>query len=237
MSSHGRCANRECPNSKKSVTLPAMGLCGACYGKVRAHKMAWPPEREETGQVGGGQINEITSATCAHNAEKINETTNRQGAASQVEPSENIGGLPGTDHISQPGKMAPDLPEDLDRPFTVAGINFVPAQPKRTMGDPIVTIRNKSIIAISAAAAIKYKLRDFSHARLVPSDDGAAIGVKFFHASRPGAVRAQRKERLGVTLSAQAFLRGVPGLIGMKATLEPTEWDGFFVARFGGEAA
>lgn len=217
------CANPDCPNKGRKMALPAKGLCGVCYKRVLAGKTEWPPKPLAADPLEMRECPEEPQATTS-----AQDVTCYDVAADMAARGGD------QDHTEEDS----DLPEDLDRPFEVAGVRFLPvsSKPVATRA-PIVTIRNGAIIAFSAAAAERYSLREYAYARLVPSEDRTVLGVKFFHSDRPGAHLVQKKEHSGAVVSARAFLRNMPGVVGKKAILESTEWTGFFVARFGGEAA
>lgn len=128
-----------------------------------------------------------------------------------------------------------DLPEDLDRPFEVGGIRFVP-MPVAPLAPPTIYVRPDAIVLNSSADATF--LYGYTHGRLIRAEDGKSIGIKLYRENRKGARRLQRPSKNGVVVSHAQFVRTIPGLVGKRAVVEATEWDGFVVARFeGGEAA
>lgn len=235
----GFCKNPECPNKGRKMSLPAKGLCGTCYKRMRAGKLAWPPKpgQEEMPATSADAGKMGTVSGRAQPFEKIEEFRARQvepetaGASPKAERCRSCDEV--QDHLSHPGKMV-DLPEDLDRPFEVAGVRFIPS-PGLPTDPPILTIR-KDGLAINRAAEKIFGLVRYSHARPVLSEDGKTVGIKFYASDRPGSRLLQRPAKMCTTISNVPFVRAT-GLIGRKARLESTEWDGFFVARFEGEAA
>ena len=128
------------------------------------------------------------------------------------------------------------LPEDMDRPFVLAGIEFEPVTRQRVVGKDLVTIREKAVFFLSGAVA-RHNLGQYSHARLTVSVDGKALAVKFYSDVHEGAGKLQGKRGV-LSLSATAFLRAHRGIVGQSAALEPAGVGGWFVVRFGhGEAA
>jgi len=214
------CANLDCPNKGKKMALPAKGLCGVCYKRVLSGKMEWPPKPLSADPLEMRECPEDTHPTTAAQDVTCYDAVEEMAAQAV-----------GWDHTEED----PDLPEDLDRPFEVAGVRFSPVSSKPVATQtPVVTIRNSAIIAFSAAAAERYGLREYAYARLVPSEDRTVLGIKFLSSNRPGAHLVQKKEHSGAVISARAFLRNMPAIVGKKAILEPTEWTGFFMVRFGG---
>lgn len=131
---------------------------------------------------------------------------------------------------------ADGLPEDLDRPFTAAGIDFEPARGLRVVGKQLISIRRKHLSFLTGAVE-RHKLRNYTHARLAASKDGQAVAIKFYNHQRSGAHRLTGKHG-GLTMSAAAFLRDHPGMQFRQGSLAETEWEGLFVVRLeDGEAA
>jgi hypothetical protein len=126
----------------------------------------------------------------------------------------------------------PDLPEDLDRPFVLAGIAFEAAKHTRQLGGDTVSVRKKHL-SIHSGAIQEHGLARYTHARLAASRDGQAIAIKFYTGKRPGALKFQR----GCVISGEAFLREHPGMVGREGLLEAAGIEGWYVVRLGKEVA
>ena len=163
---------------------------------------------------------------------KFQGGTNIPGA----EPFEKIEELPDQDHFSQAGNMVPDLPEDLDRPFSLGGFDFEPAGPVRPVGKRSVSIRQDTVCFL-AGTVQEHDLGRYTHARMTASKDGRAIAVKFYSAAREGANQLQNTDKAYRTLAAKTFLQGHPKFQGEKTVLEWMGVEGWFLMRFGGQEA
>jgi hypothetical protein len=145
------------------------------------------------------------------------------------------GSGPLRDHIAGSNKMVPDLPEDLDQPFVLAGIEFEPLPPAPDYAPALLTVRNKDLLAINKTAVIRFDIISYTHAKLIPGKDRNTVGVKFYRHHRPNSMRVQARKSADVVLSCREFIRSMTHLMHKKGVMEPTTWESFFVVRFGGE--
>lgn len=137
---------------------------------------------------------------------------------------------------SQTGYQDPDLPEDMDRPFILAGIEFTASVRQRVTGKALVAIKSR-FISLRTGVIAKHGLDRYAYARLAASRDGKAIAIKFYREKRDGAAKLQGKRKGGVLIAAEAFLRNQPQMIGQEAPLESAGIEGWYVIRLSGEAA
>lgn len=220
---YGPCKNHDCLNHTLRVHT-RNGFCEDCAAAIREAKTKY------------------VGRTAIPDAEPFEEIealpTPQQPQASPVLAREEVAALDeaaGQDHFAEPSKKAPDLPEDLDRPFVLAGIEFAPLHKRRQSGENYVALRTTSL-GISTAAEAELGLKRYTHARYTVSLDGTAVAIKFLTEKKPGALCVNRSTG-SMAISAQPLASKHPELIGKKAKLEATDVRDWFVARFGGEAA
>lgn len=240
-SSYGKCRNEACPNSKKRVLLPALGLCATCYkadlaarkGKKPAARVSTILDAEESAALDKAIGERTQDVTCHDPAAEA-------AARKKNLVPEEVLGIPIADPVEFPVTMA-DVREivadviDESQPFTLAGIEFEPMHERRRTGGNYLTVRAKNI-GISVDAAEALGLNDYQFASYTVSKDGLAVAVKFSVEARPKALKISRKTG-NIVISAQPLGNRYPGLIGKRGVLEFTGVRGWYVARFGGEVA
>lgn len=141
------------------------------------------------------------------------------------------------DHFSVPTDTAPvlpDLPEDMDRPFSLGGYDFGPAPQRRTVGSHLAAVTTKSL-SLRTGVISEHDLRRFSYARIAVSTDSKALAVKFYTDKRPGARKIQLKRRSNALIAMEPLTAKHPEWIGREAALEWMGVEGWFLMRLDGE--
>jgi len=262
-SSYGRCRVATCPNSKKRVLLPALGLCATCYkADLAARKRGQAPVVAE-GQTANkspilapeevAAMGAVVSTDGQGDHTGITEEHGDNGVAAGQDMASPVSAQDVTCHdpaaeaaarasdpVEFPVTMA-DVREivadviDESQPFVLAGIEFEPMHERRRTGGNYLTVRAKNI-GISVDAAEELGLNDYQFASYTVSKDGLAVAVKFSIEARPKALKISRKTG-NIVISAQPLGNRYPGLVGKRGVLEFTGVRGWYVARFGGEVA
>lgn len=255
----GICRNPECPNAGERVRYAARGFCSKCYPKVLKgmipdpdkHGMAAPSDplemrevpdsgRDETPAVAAVQGGEAAISGQAEPFEKIEELpAQEQPHVSAILDREEVAALDeavGQDHIEADLTMVPDLPEDLDRPFSLGGFDFEPAPPRRVFGSRLAAIKSKSL-SIRTGAIREHGLDRYGFARIAVSVDGKALAIKFYAEHRPDACKVQCKRKSSALIAMESLTKAHPEWIGREAALEWMGVEGWFLMRVGGEAA
>lgn len=236
---HGRCSTGALEEAKEEKNMANYGTCAVCGKKGNRDKddHCYRPECKKAREK--VQVQPKSAGAPAEAQEcRPSEEVQAQPQASPVLAREEVAALDeaaGQDHFAEPSKKAPDLPEDLDRPFVLAGIEFAPLHKRRQSGENYVALRTTSL-GISTAAEAELGLKRYTHARYTVSLDGTAVAIKFLTEKKPGALCVNRSTG-SMAISAQPLASKHPELIGKKARLEATDVRDWFVARFGGEAA
>lgn len=229
---YGKCANPDCPNKGRKMSLPAKGLCGVCYKKVLAGTMAWPPKagQEETTATTADAEAPAAVSGQDQSFEKIVELPARQvepqtaGVTAEAEGCRSDHTLPDS-----------DLPENMDRPFSLGGFDFHPVPQRRMVGSHLAAITSKSL-SLRTGVIHEHGLDRYTHARIAPSVDGKALAIKFYAEKRPGTCKIQHKRKSGAVVAMEPLTAKHPEWIGREAPLEPMGVGGWFLMRVG-EAA
>lgn len=251
-SSYGRCRITTCPNSKKRVLLPALGLCATCYkADLAARKRGVAPvmpagQTPKKSPILAPEEVAAMSAVMSTDGQGehlgITEEHCEKGVAAGQDVSTPVSAQDVTCHdpAAEAAARASDPvnpPDVIDesQPFVLAGIEFEPLHERRRTGGNYLTIRQKNI-GISVDAAEELGLGGYEYASYTVSKDGQAVAVKFSVEARPKALKISRKTG-NIVISAQPLGNRYPGLVGKRGRLEFTGVRGWYVARFGGEVA
>lgn len=254
----GICRNPECPNAGERIRYAARGFCSKCYPKVLKGLIPDPDKREISAPVDPLEMREFPDpghdempATAAIQGDgvdvsgraepfgEIEALPPKQPQASPILAREEVAALDeasGQVHVEGDLTMVPDLPENLDRPFTLGGFDFEPAPRRRVFGSRLAAIKQKAL-SIRTGAIREHGLDRYGFARIAVSVDGKALAIKFYAERRPWACKVQCKRKSSALIAMESLTKAHPEWIGREAELESMGVEGWFLMRVGGEAA
>lgn len=218
---YGPCKNHDCPNHTLRVHT-RNGFCEDCAAAIREAK---------TKYVGK------TAIPDPEPFEEIEKLPEQEPQASPILAREEVAALDeaaGQDHPGEPTAMVPDLPEDLDRPFSLGGFDFEPAPRRRVFGSRLVAIKPKAL-SIRTGAIREHGLDRYGFARIAVSVDGKALAIKFYAEHHPGACKVQCKRKSSALIAMESLTKAHPEWIGREAALEWMGVEGWFLMRVGGD--
>lgn len=142
-------------------------------------------------------------------------------------------------HSGEPTNMVPDLPEDLDRPFSLAGFDFDPSILDRPLSPPVVTIGKGGALNISRGAFVRFDLGRYVAVRMIPSTNQRAMALIFSGHTQKGylALVLDKASKHGFKASAITVSRACPEIVGKRMVLQATGTPDVFVAVVDEEAA
>lgn len=234
--SEGLCYYAKCKKERVEEALAAIAALPDPWKKKE------PPEpgRDGTPGVAAVQGDEAAISGQAEPFEKIEELPAQvQPQASAILDREEVAALDAVidqDHSGEPTTMVPDLPEDLDRPFSLWGFDFEPVPPRRVFGSRLAAIKPKAL-SIRTGAIREHGLDRYGFARIAVSVDGKALAIKFYAEHHPGACKVQCKRKSSALIAMESLTKAHPEWIGREAALEWMGVEGWFLMRVGGEAA
>lgn len=247
-SSYGKCRNEACPNSKKRVLLPALGLCAACYKADLAARKRGPASEEVAAMSaamstdGQGEHTGITEEHGENGVAAGQDMASPVSAqdvtcydpAAEAAALDAVMGLDapapaaGQNHVAEPSKMV----TDFTRPFSFGGFDFDPLQVAPPAGRPVVRLSKSGNFHVSTPATKTFDLLRFRYVRIIPDKTGTVLALIFSTENTDGgrSLAVEKKSPFALKASAGSISRTVPGVVGKPLELRPMGQDGVFVA-------
>lgn len=227
---HGRCSTGALEEAKEEKDMANYGTCAVCGKKGNRDKddHCYRPECKKARE-----------KVQAEPFEEIEALPMQQPQASPILAPKEVVALDegaGQNHFSQAGNMVPELPEDLDRPFSLGGFDFEPAPRRRVFGSRLAAIKQKAL-SIRTGAIREHGLDRYGFARIAVSVDGKALAIKFYTEHRPDACKVQCKRKSSALIAMESLTKAHPEWIGREAALEWMGVEGWFLMRVGGVEA
>ena len=261
-SSYGRCRVATCPNSKKRVLLPALGLCATCYkADLAARKRGPAPALVDDltpKEIPIIDQEEVAAMSTALSASGQDETTENAQESSEIrvaagqdvpttvsaqdvtchDPAAEAAAR-SSDPVEIPVNMATvrELVLDTSRPFSLNGIEFDPAVLASPTKPPLVHISKIGNLHISKAAHQSFDLGQYVSVCIIPSKDKSALALVFSAREGKGFRRltADHSSQFTPKASAREIKRSCPEIVGRKLLLSATDTPGAFVAVVTGD--
>lgn len=238
---HGRCSTGALEEAKEEKDMENYGTCAVCGKKGNRDKddRCYRPECKKAREKVQSQPKSAGAPAEAQEC-RPSEEVQEQPQASPILAREEVTAL--DEALADPKAICltdnqiavPELPEDLDRPFSLGGFDFRPAPRRRMAGSSLAAITAKSL-SLRTGVIHEHDLDRYTHARIAPSVDGKALAIKFYREKRDGACKIQKKRKSNALIAIEPLTAAHPEWIGREAALEWMRVEGWFLMRVGGE--